>query len=75
MGVALLVLFPVLYTDNTDAWRLTNQRKKLQIVMAGLMVELHIALLALFSWGILEDGQDEMLLFSSYDKYYRLFAC
>ena len=56
MGVALLVLFPVLYTDNTDAWRLTDQRKKLQIVLAGLTVELHIALLALFSWGILDDG-------------------
>lgn len=56
MGVALLVLFPVLYTDNTDAWRLTDQRKKLQIVMAGLMIEFHIALLALFSWGILDDG-------------------
>ena len=56
MGVALLVLFPVLYTDNTDAWRLTDQRKKLQIVLAGLMVELHIALLALFSWGVLDDG-------------------
>ena len=56
MGIALLVLFPVLYTDNTDAWRLTDQRKKLQIVMAGLMVELHIALLALFSWAVLQDG-------------------
>ena len=56
MGVALLVLFPVLYTDNTDAWRLTNQRKKLQIVLAGLMVEFHIALLALFSWTVVEDG-------------------
>ena len=56
MGVALLVLFPVLYTDNTDAWRLTDQRKKLQIVLAGLAVELHIALLAIFSWGILDDG-------------------
>lgn len=56
MGVALLVLFPVLYTDNTDAWRLTDQRKKLNIVLAGLLVELHIAMLALFSWGVLDDG-------------------
>ena len=56
MGVALLVLFPVLYTDNTDAWRLTDQRKKLSIVLAGLLVELHIAMLALFSWGILDEG-------------------
>ena len=63
MGVALLVLFPVLYTDNTDAWRLTDQRKKLQVVMAGLMVELHIALLALFSWSILEDGPASSVAF------------
>ena len=63
MGIALLVLFPVLYTDNTDAWRLTDQRKKLQIVMAGLMVELHIALLALFSWGVLQDGPARSVAF------------
>ena len=56
MGVALLVLFPVLYTDNTDAWRLVDARKKLQIVLAGILVELHIALLALFAWGVLDDG-------------------
>ena len=51
------------FTDNTDAWRLTDQRKKLQVVMAGLMVELHIALLALFSWGILEDGPARSVAF------------
>lgn len=56
MGVALLVLFPVLYTDNTDAWRLTDQRKKLNIVLAGLLVELHIAMVALFCWGVMDDG-------------------
>jgi len=56
MGVALLVLFPVLYTDNTDAWRLVDARKKLQIVLAGILVELHIALLALFAWGVMDDG-------------------
>ena len=63
MGVALLVLFPVLYTDNTDAWRLTDQRKKLKIVLAGLLVELHIAMLALFSWGILDDGPTKSAAF------------
>ena len=31
--------------------------------MAGLMVELHIALLALFSWGILEDGPARSVAF------------
>ena len=32
MGVALLVLFPVLYTDNTDAWRLTTNAKSYKLV-------------------------------------------
>lgn len=56
MGLAFLVLFPVLYTDNTDAWRLTDTRKRLRIVLAGLMVELHIAVISLFGWAVLDDG-------------------
>lgn len=56
IGLAFLVLFPILYTDNTDAWRLTDTRKRLQIVLAGLMVEMHIALISLFGWAVLDDG-------------------
>ena len=56
MGVAFLVLFPVLYTDTTDAWKLNNHKDRLRIVFAGVKMELHLALLATFLWGILPEG-------------------
>lgn len=56
VGVAFLVLFPVLYTDTTDAWRLRYQRDRLRIVAAGVMVELHLAMFALLAWSFLPDG-------------------
>lgn len=56
IGVAFLVLFPVLYTDTTDAWRLRSARDRLRIVVAGVGTELHLAMLATFAWAFLPDG-------------------
>ena len=56
MGVAFLVLYPVLYTDTSDAWRMTSRRARLAIGTAGIRVELAIALLATFLWSFLPDG-------------------
>lgn len=56
IGVAFLVLVPVLYTDTTDAWRLRSARERLRIVTAGVRVELHLALLATFLWALLPEG-------------------
>ncbi|MGA1931640.1 site-2 protease family protein [Arcobacter sp. YIC-464] len=56
MGVAFLVLFPVMYTDTTDSWRLKSKYKRLQIVLAGVKVELYLALIATFLWAFLPDG-------------------
>ncbi|WP_298719098.1 biotin/lipoyl-binding protein [uncultured Oceanisphaera sp.] len=56
MGVALLVMFPVLYTDTTDAWRLRSRAARLRIVTAGVRTELYLALLATFLWNLLPDG-------------------
>jgi putative peptide zinc metalloprotease protein len=56
MGVAFLVLYPVLYTDTSDAWRLTSRKARLAIATAGIRVELAIALLATFLWSFLPDG-------------------
>ena len=33
MGVAFLVLFPVLYTDTTDSWKLKSKYQRLKIVL------------------------------------------
>jgi len=56
MGVALLVLWPVLYTDVTDSWRLVSRRQRLLIDGAGILTELGLALLATFLWSFLPDG-------------------
>lgn len=56
MGVAFLVMFPMLYTDATDTWRLANDRQRLAVALAGVLTELAIALLATCAWGFLPDG-------------------
>jgi len=56
MGIAFLVMFPVLYTDVTDAWKLRSRRQRLLIGAAGLMVELSLASIATFMWAFLPEG-------------------
>ncbi len=56
MGVSFIVMWPVLYTDTSDAWRLESRRKRLMIDAAGVIVELSLAALALLLWSVLDDG-------------------
>ena len=56
IGIAFLVFFPFLYTDTTDAWRLRNHKDRLLINFAGILTELHLALIATFVWGVLPEG-------------------
>ncbi|WP_157879241.1 site-2 protease family protein [Pararhodospirillum photometricum] len=56
MGIAFLVLWPVLYTDTSDGWRLSDRRQRLAIGAAGVVTELAIALLATLAWAVIEDG-------------------
>ena len=63
LGVAFLVMFPVLYTDTTDAWRLTDKSKRLHIDGGGIIVELILACVFLFLWAFLPDGPMRSLAF------------
>ncbi len=56
MGVAFMVLWPILYTDNTDAWRVRSRRARMTIVASGIIVEIGIAVLATLLWAVLPDG-------------------
>jgi putative peptide zinc metalloprotease protein len=51
-----MVLWPVLYTDTTDAWKLVSKRQRLAISGAGIGAELIIAAYATFAWTFLPDG-------------------
>ena len=63
LGVAFLVMFPILYTDTTDAWRLLDKRKRLLIDGGGMIVEIIIACLSLCLWAFLPDGPMRSLAF------------
>lgn len=56
MGVAFIVLFPLFYTDVSDAWKLKNRRDRLLISAGGIMAELILACIALLTWALLPDG-------------------
>lgn len=63
MGIAFLVLFPVLYTDVTDAWRLASRRKRMLISAAGIIAELTIAAIASILWAYSSPGIIQSVLF------------
>lgn len=56
MGVAFLVLMPVLYTDTTDTWKLRSRRQRLLVDGAGVLTELCLACIATFCWAFLPEG-------------------
>ena len=56
MGVAFLVMFPILYTDMSDTWRVKSAYQRAHVGAAGMLAELYIACIATFCWGFLPDG-------------------
>lgn len=63
VGVAFLVMFPVLYTDTTNAYAIKSKYKRLRIVLAGMKVEIYLALIATFLWSFLPDGPLKSIAF------------
>ncbi len=63
LGLAFMMMAPLLYTDVTDAWRLGDRRKRLLIDAAGVIVELGIACIATLLWVFLPDGTARQVTF------------
>ncbi|TWC17807.1 putative peptide zinc metalloprotease protein [Pseudomonas sp. SJZ085] len=63
MGVAFLVLWPVLYTDTSESWKLADRRQRFHIAGAGILVELMIAGIATLGWGLCENPMLKSALF------------
>lgn len=55
MGIAFLVMWPVLHTDTNEVWKLTSKRQRLAIGAAGMLSELALAAVALMAWNLLSD--------------------
>ncbi|CAH2029845.1 HlyD family efflux transporter periplasmic adaptor subunit [Trichlorobacter ammonificans] len=56
MGVAFMVLAPMLYTDTNEAWKLSSRRQRLIIGSSGVLAELTLAVAATWGWLLLPDG-------------------
>lgn len=56
MGVAFLVMFPMLYTDTGESWKLRDARSRMAIASAGIVTELALAGLATLAWSLTPDG-------------------
>ncbi|WP_434701721.1 HlyD family efflux transporter periplasmic adaptor subunit [Pseudomonas sp. D1-36] len=55
MGVAFLVLWPVLYTDTSESWKLADRRQRFHIAGAGILVELLVAGVSTLGWALCEN--------------------
>ena len=55
MGVSLIFLFPLLFTDANSSWEL-GKRQRLLVGSAGMLAEFHIGMLAFFVWSINDPG-------------------
>ncbi len=64
MGIAVVVMYPMLYTDTSDSWRLRDKHQRLSIAAAGVMAEVACALVATLLWVITPDGILRSMLFS-----------
>ncbi len=56
MGIAFVVLWPMLYTDTGESWKLSRSRQRLAIASAGIVTELSLAGLATLGWALCDPG-------------------
>lgn len=56
MGIALIVLWPVLYTDVTDGWKIRNRRHRIYVSAAGIIAETIIAGACTIGWALTHPG-------------------
>lgn len=65
IGLAFVVLMPILYTDTTDATRLSNRKHRLMIDIGGISAELVLAVLCTLFWVFLPDGPMRSIAFTT----------
>lgn len=63
MGLLFIVVWPLLYTDTTDAWKLPDRRRRMRISAAGIVFELVVAGVSLLLWACFPDGIARSLFF------------
>lgn len=60
MGIAFVVMWPMLYTDTGESWKLSRSRQRLAIASAGIITELSLAGLSTLGWAVCDPGRCAM---------------
>ena len=63
LGIAFMVMMPMLYCDVTDSWRLSDRRKRMAIDCAGIAAELILAVYAMLLWVLTPPGPPRTVAF------------
>jgi putative peptide zinc metalloprotease protein len=63
MGVAVMLMLPVAYTDTNEVWKLRARRQRLAVAGAGVLTELTIAAWATLAWAVLPEGLPKGIAF------------
>ncbi len=63
MGLFFIVIWPLLYTDTTDVWKIPDRKKRMKVSIAGVAFELAVAGVALLIWSMLSDGILRSIMF------------
>lgn len=63
MGVAFLVMWPVLYTDTGETWKLPDPARRFAIASAGMASELALACWTTLAWALAPDGVVRSMFF------------
>lgn len=63
MGIAVLIFFPCLFCNTTDAWQLANRKQRMAIGAAGIITEAVLAVICTFIWYFTKPGVLNSLAF------------
>lgn len=64
MGVAFMVMYPVLYTEMSGTWRVSERNPRMMMGLAGVMTEIVLAALFLIYWHITPSVLGQSIAFS-----------
>lgn len=63
MGFALILMYPIFYTETTGAWKIQERKPRVMIAFAGIIAELYVAAIALLLWHTMPDGALKSVMF------------
>lgn len=64
IGLMLLVFMPCLYCDVSDIWQEKSRRKRILVSLAGVLVELFVAVVCFWMWQFSIEGKFSAAMFS-----------